>query len=211
MSGRPRLFIGFGISLLSFFALTPVHPLGTRIILAWDIGIAVFLGSTALLFLRADHSNISADAQRQQEGEWSIFALTLLGAVMSFAAIFLFSNAADRKSHQGFYLGFVIATLALSWLTVNVVFAYRYAHEYYSKDHSDQGKIERGLEFPGEDNPDYLDFVYFAFVLGMTFQVSDVNIHSRKLRRLATFQGLIGFVFNTVILAVTVNIAASAV
>jgi uncharacterized membrane protein len=185
-----------------------VQPLAARVVISWDIGIAVYLAATAELFVRADYTKITVLAAREQEGEWSIFALTLLGAVASFAAIFLFSNAAERKSHEGVYLGFVIATLALSWLTTNVVFAYRYAHEYYSKDRGRDG-VERGLEFPGDPNPDYLDFVYFSFVLGMTFQVSDVNIQSKKLRRLATFQGLIGFLFNTVILAVTVNIAAS--
>jgi uncharacterized membrane protein len=204
ITARPRLFIGLAIGLLSYFPLMAVHPLANRIVLAWDIGIAVYLALTAELFIRSDHTNISTDAQRQQEGEWSIFALTLLGAVMSLVAIFLFSHAAGKKTHESYYLGFVIVTLALSWLTTNIVFAYRYAHEYYTKD-----EIDRGLEFPGDENPDYLDFVYFSFVLGMTFQVSDVNIHAKKLRRLATLQGLIGFLFNTVILAVTVNVAAS--
>lgn len=208
ITARPRLFGGLAIGLLSYFPLLAVHPLATRIVLAWDIGIAVYLAATAELFIRSDHTNISRDAQRQQEGEWSIFALTLLGAVMSLVAIFLFSHAAGEKTHERYYLGFVIVTLALSWLTTNIVFAYRYAHEYYTKD-IDPDEIDRGLEFPGDENPDYLDFVYFSFVLGMTFQVSDVNIHAKKLRRLATFQGLIGFLFNTVILAVTVNIAAS--
>jgi uncharacterized membrane protein len=208
IAGRPRLFIGFGIAFLAYFILTPVQPVATRIVMAWDIGTAVFLASSAELFLRSDHTNISADAKRQQEGEWSIFALTLLGAVMSFAAIFLFSDANDRKKHQEFYLIFVIITLALSWLMVNVTFAYRYAHEYYTKD-SKEDKVEGGLDFPQEDNPDYLDFTYFAFVLGMTFQVSDVDITSKKFRRLATLHGLIGFLFNTTILALSVNIAAS--
>lgn len=214
ITARPRLFIGLGVGLVSYFPLLAMHPLlqvhptATRIVLAWDIGIAGYLALTAELFFRSDYTNISAEAARQEEGEWSIFALTLLGAVMSLVAIFLFAHAAGRKANQGSYLGFVVVTLALSWLTTNVVFAYRYAHEYYSKDRGGEG-VERGLEFPNEENPDYLDFVYFSFVLGMTFQVSDVNIQSKKLRRLATLQGLIGFLFNTVILAVTVNIAAS--
>jgi uncharacterized membrane protein len=208
IGGRPRLFIGFGIAILSYFALTPVHPVATRIVLAWDIGIAVFLILTASLFIKSDHTNISADAARQEEGEWSIFALTLIGSAMSFAAIFLFSGAAGHKSGREFYIGFVVVTLALSWLTTHVTFAYRYAHEYYSIDRNSK-EIERGVDFPGEKNPDYLDFIYFSFVLGMTFQVSDVNITSKKLRRLATLQGLIGFLFNTIILALSVNIAAS--
>jgi uncharacterized membrane protein len=208
IASRPRLFIGFGIAFLAYFALFPVQSMATRIVLAWDIGTAFFLASTAELFLRSDHTNISADAKRQQEGEWSIFALTLLGAVMSFVAIFLFSDAADRKKHQDFYLLFVVATLTLSWLMVNITFAYRYAHEFYTKS-SGQEAVDGGLEFPSEKNPDYLDFTYFAFVLGMTFQVSDVNITAKKLRRLATLHGLIGFLFNTTILALSVNIAAS--
>jgi len=208
ISARPRLFVGLAVGLLSYFPLMGVQPLATRIVLAWDVGVAVYLGLTAVLFFKSDHTNISADAQRQQEGEWSIFALTLLGAVMSLVAIFLFSHAAGKKTHESYYLGFVIVTLALSWLTTNIVFAYRYAHEYYAKD-LDPNEIDRGLEFPGDENPDYLDFVYFSFVLGMTFQVSDVNVRSKKMRRLATLQGLIGFLFNTVILAVTVNVAAS--
>lgn len=208
VAGRPRLFSAFGLAVVAYFILTPLQPVATRVVVAWDIGTALFLASSAELFLRSDHTNISTDAARQQEGEWSIFALTLLGAFMSFAAIFLFSGAADRKKHQEFYLIFVIATLALSWLMVNVTFAYRYAHEYYSKAKG-QEPIERGLDFPQEENPDYLDFVYFAFVLGMTFQVSDVDITSKKFRRLATLHGLIGFLFNTTILALSVNIAAS--
>jgi uncharacterized membrane protein len=95
----------------------------------------------------------------------------------------------------------------LSWLTTHVSFAYRYAHEYYTVDGA--CGPEGGLVFPGDEKPDYLDFIYFSFVLGMTFQVSDINITAKKLRRLATVQGLIGFLFNTVILALSVNIAAS--
>ena len=208
IAGRPRLFIGLGLSILAYFALLPVRPAATRMVIAWDIGTAVFLALSGQHFIGSDHSAIGADAARQEEGEWSIFALTLLGAVMSFVAIFLFSGAADRKTHQAFYLGFVVATLALSWLMENVTFAYRYAHEYYSRAHG-RDEIERGLDFPGDKNPDYWDFVYFAFVLGMTFQVSDTNITSKKFRRLATLHGLIGFLFNTTILALSVNIAAS--
>ncbi|HQT65580.1 MAG: hypothetical protein B7Z75_13100 [Acidocella sp. 20-57-95] len=211
ITARPRLFTGYGLGLLSFFILTPVNPLAIRGVLAWDIGSAVFLLLTAQLFIRADHTDISYQAARQQEGEWSVFALTLIGAVMSFAAIFLFSDSAmNHKAHTSAYLAFVITTLILSWATTHVSFAYRYTHEYYSVDRGQPpGKFERGVVFPGEENPDYLDFIYFSFVLGMTFQVSDVNITSKKLRRLATLQGLIGFLFNTVILALSVNIAAS--
>lgn len=203
---RPHLLCGAGVALLSLFTLT-VHPLALRAVLAWDAGSLMFLALTAISFLQAQDHDISYDAKRQQEGEWSVFALTLIGAVMSFAAIILFSRT-GHKAYQGLYVVFIVATLTVSWLTTHVMFAYRYAHEYYSYDQGGN-EPDRGIEFPGGDKPDYLDFIYFSFVLGMTFQVSDCNVTSKKLRRLATMQGLIGFLFNTVILALSVNIAAS--
>ncbi len=205
---RPHLFSGLGLGALSFFLLTPVKEVAIRAVLAWDIGSAIFLGLTGVSFFRTQDRDISADAKRQQEGEWSVFALTLIGAVMSFISIFLFSgSSSSHKTERGLYLAFVVTTLVLSWATTQISFAYRYAHEYYTKN--DKGDPDGGIEFPKDDKPDYLDFVYFSFVLGMTFQVSDCNITSKKLRRLATLQGLIGFLFNTVILALSVNIAAS--
>ena len=101
----------------------------------------------------------------------------------------------------------VAVTLFLSWLVTHVTFALRYAHEFYARDLGGPD-VDRGLDFPQEKEPDYLDFFYFALVLGMTFQVSDVQITSRKLRRVATLHGLLSFLFNTVIVAFTVNIAA---
>ncbi len=214
--GRPRLFAGAGVALLSFVLLFPLHHMAVRAVLAWDLGSVVFLILTAALFLADRDHDISADAEAQQEGEWSVFALTLIGAIMSFIAIFLFSasgagsNAAHHAS-KAFYIGFVVVTLVLSWLMTQVTFAYRYAHEYYTRDWRTPGsEIERGIEFPHDKTPDYFDFVYFSFVLGMTFQVSDCNITLKKFRRLATLHGVIGFLFNTVILALSVNIAASA-
>jgi uncharacterized membrane protein len=208
LRARPVFSAAYVLGAVSYFILTPVqHPV-IRAVAAWDIGSALFVALTFIFFVRTLDRDISADAKRHQEGEWTVFTLTLLGAVMSFAAIFLFSEAAGHKTHEGVSLAFVIVTLALSWLTTHVTFAYRYAHEYYSYDLG-RAEIDRGIEFPHEDHPDYLDFVYFSFVLGMTFQVSDCNVTAKKLRRLATLQGLIGFLFNTVILALSVNIAAS--
>jgi len=205
---RPHLFAGVLVGFVAFFPLSLIHEIAVRIILAFDIGSFTFLALTFGSFLTIKNQDISRNAMRQQEGEWSVFALTILGAIMSFTSIFLFSGApSGHKAERGLYLAFVIVTLALSWLTTHVSFAYRYAHEYYTVD-AECGP-EGGLVFPGDEKPDYLDFIYFSFVLGMTFQVSDVNITAKKLRRLATVQGLIGFLFNTVILALSVNIAAS--
>jgi uncharacterized membrane protein len=208
VSARPALFASYALAAASFLALTPVHPAALRAIAAWDIGSTLFLIITFITILRSLNRDITADAKAHKEAEWTVFTLTVLGAIASFAAIALLSHSTAQKSQVGAHVAFVVVTLALSWLTTNVIFAFRYAHEYYSFDLGGD-TVDRGIDFPKDSQPDYLDFIYFAFVLGMTFQVSDCNITAKKLRRLATVQGLIGFLFNTVILALSVNIAAS--
>jgi uncharacterized membrane protein len=212
LRARPFFSAGYALGLLSYFLLLPVPSIAVRAVVAWDIGSFLFLLFTSISFVRTLDRDIRVDAKQHEEGEWTVFALTVIGAVMSFIAIILFAHtshgASHNKAHETGQLGFVVATLALSWLTTNVTFAYRYAHEYYSSA-SGGTEIDRGIEFPEDNKPDYLDFIYFSFVLGMTFQVSDCDVTSKKLRRLATLQGLIGFLFNTVILALSVNIAAS--
>ncbi len=209
LCGRPQLFAAFAIGLVTAPFLPWRLPAPTRAVLGWDIAVGAFLILAAHHFSRADHSDIAADAARQEEGEWTLFALVLLGTVMSFIAILEFSGLSQKKGHNTLYLLLVTLTLACSWLMTNVTFAYRYAHEFCAR--GEDGTLARGLEFPREAHPDYLDFLYFAFVLGMTFQVSDVQITSRTLRRVATVHGLIGFLFNTVILALAVNIAAGVI
>ena len=211
--GRPRLAIALLCGLLAWppLALLPaaMSPL-TRAILAWDIGCTIYLMLMAQLFSSERLARIAADAARQQEGEWTIFTFTIGAVTASFAAIlgeFAVSKDAAAGT-QGLHVTLVAVTLLLSWLMTHTLFALRYAHEYYSIGR-DGHDIERGLKFPGDEPPDYWDFFYYALVLGMTFQVSDVEILSRKLRRLASVHGLLGFLFNTVILALSVNIAAS--
>ncbi len=208
-AGRPRLFIGAAVGLASVPLLPPSFSGATRAIVAWDIGVLAHLVLTALLFSGERADRMESDAERQQEGEWTIFWLTLAVVVFSFVAIVeAFAGSKDMDAaHKSAHVGLVAVTLFLSWLMTHITFAFRYAHEFYARD--DGGpEVDGGLDFPGTKRPDYLDFVYFSLVLGMTFQVSDVQITSRKLRRVATVQGLLSFLFNTIILALTVNLAA---
>jgi uncharacterized membrane protein len=188
--------------------ITPV----TRSVLAWDVGAISMLGLATAMFVKdSDRGEMRVHALRQEEGEWTIFALTLLAVVFSFVALTtqLDSVKDARPGLKDSMVALVAGTLAISWLVTHVVFALRYAHEYYAR--SAQGGVDGGLQFPEDDAPDYWDFVYFSLVLGMTFQVSDVQITSKKMRRLATVHGVVGFLFNTVIVALTVNIAAGLV
>jgi uncharacterized membrane protein len=210
VAARPRLFTAL-LAGLVVWPLLPayVRPV-VREVMAWDVAVVVYLSLAVLLFVRERYDRIGRDARAQEEGEWTIFWITMGVVIASFAAIFgVFSNVKNLDTtERALRVGLVAITLLVSWLMAHTTFAFRYAHEYYSVTPG-KTQIDAGLQFPGEDNPDYLDFVYFALVLGMTFQVSDVQITSRKLRRLAIIHGLMSFLFNTVIVALTVNIAAS--
>ena len=207
---HPRT-IGSAIAGLATWSLLP-HSMdaSTRAVLAWDTGALIMLVLCAVSFVRDGEEGVMAvNAQAQQEGEWTIFSLTLAGVVFSFVALTSeLSQVKDMtRTMRELHIGLVAATLLLSWLSTHVIFALRYAHEFYTE--SDGRRPDGGLDFPKEPRPDYWDFLYFSLVIGMTFQVSDVDITSRKMRRLATVHGLIGFLFNTVIVALTANIAAS--
>ncbi len=213
VAGRPRLFAGAAAGGLAGAALaaTPMAPV-TAAVLAWDIGTGLYVVLAFALFLSAPPERMAHNAKREEEGEWTIFALTVAAAVASLAAILgVFAETKGLTPvTRGLHIALVAGTLAVSWLMMHTTFAFRYAHEYYARDLAPPA-FDRGLEFPGETTPDYMDFAYFSLVLGMTFQVSDVQIASRKLRRLATVHGLLSFLFNTIILALTVNIAAGLV
>jgi len=174
----------------------------TRILFAWDVGVVIYLVLSLMLFLTGPVGSMRANAEAQEEGEWTIFFLTVGVVVVSFIIVTTeFSHIKSTSDTVRLLeLGLVAGTLLASWLMTHVSFAYRYAHEFYSASAGGRD-IDRGLEFPGEKRPDYMDFLYFALVLGMTFQVSDVQITSRKLRRVATLHGLLSFLFNTVIVA----------
>jgi uncharacterized membrane protein len=212
-----RFFLGhlrtFGAAVIGL-AILALLPQGwtrtTRGILAWDAGAAAFLILCGAMVAGASPARMEANARSQEEGEWTLFTLVLACATASFAAILVefgsMKNAAPDV--RDLKVSVVVATLALSWLLMQAIFALRYAHEYYSRTGA-AAAVDGGLDFPSDDTPDYWDFLYFSVVLGMTFQVSDVQITSRKLRRLATLHGMLGFVFNTVIVALTVNLASS--
>jgi uncharacterized membrane protein len=179
-------------------------------VLAWDIGALLMLVMVATLFARqGNHTDMAANARHQEDGEWTMFGVTLAGVAFSFVALTsVFAGAKDATAlSRGLHITLVACTLLISWLVMHVIFTLRYAHEFYSGG-VEGGAVDGGLMFPGEEMPDYWDFAYFSLVLGMTFQVSDVQITSRKLRRLATAHGLAAFIFNTVMLALTVNIMA---
>ena len=211
VTGHPRFFVALAVAALAFVATVHRVAPAVRNVVAWDAGAFAYLAGLAAMFYRSAPDAMPANAERQQEGEWTIFWVTLGAVVFSFPAV---RDALSGTSHLPASVGearviLVAITLLLSWFLTQTVFAMRYAHEYYERGPG--GALQGGLQFPNENEPDYWDFLYFAVVLGMTFQVSDVQIAARALRRLATVHGFLGFLFNTVIIALTVNLAAALV
>jgi uncharacterized membrane protein len=202
---RPRTFVALGVAIVMFFLLPDSWRLITRALIGWDVFAAIYLVLAYAMMLRCGPEHIKPSALLQDDGRFLILLMTALGAFASIAAI-VFELGASRKG--GTELTLAVVTIVLTWAAVHTTFALHYAHDYY------RGSKAGGLQFPGADakeKPDYWDFVYFSFVIGMTAQTSDVGIADRIIRRTATVHGIISFVFNTALLALMVNIAASAI
>ena len=203
--GRPRTFISFAIGIVAFFVLPGSLRLVTRLLISWDSFIALYLLLVYTMMYRCGLAHIRRNAVLQDDGRFLILLVVAAGAFASIAAIVFELGANQRGAPQ---LALATLTIALSWAAVHTAFALHYAHEFY------RGAKPRGLQFPSGDqhvDADYWDFVYFSFVIGMTAQVSDVGITDRIIRRTATVHGIISFFFNTALLALMVNIAASAI
>ena len=198
---RPRTFISIAIGVIAFFLLPPSLRLVTRLLVSWDIFVALYLVLAYALVVSSGLAHIRRNAILQDDGRFLILLVTALGAFASIAAIIFGLDAQHRSAPE---LALATVTIALSWAAVHTTFALHYAHEFY------RGSKPGGLNFPGDDKPDYWDFVYFSFVVGMTAQVSDVGITDKIIRRTATAHGVISFIFNTALVALMVNIAASA-
>lgn len=201
---RPRTFISIGAGILVCLLVPGSYRLVTRLLFGWDALIAVYLVLVYAMMLCNDHQHIRRAAAMQDDGRFVILLVTAIGAFASIAAI-----VSELGTHRGAAeLTIAIGTIVLSWAAVHTTFALHYAHDYYR--HAKPG----GLQFPSgdkEDHADYWDFVYFSFVIGMTAQVSDVGITDKTIRRTATAHGIVSFIYNTALLALTVNIAASAI
>lgn len=153
-------------------------------------------------------------AKLQDSSRALLFGFIISASVVSLVAIIFLlkeSKGLSEVERNGHIL-LAIAAVFVSWWLVHTIFSLRYAHLYYDIDTDDGGtRPGGGLEFPNTPEPDYLDFMYFGFVVGMTFQVSDVVITRRRIRRLCLLHGLISFAFNTAIVALSINVISGMV
>ena len=183
-----------------------------RMLACWDVGAGTYLLLAWLTIAGADSEATRVSTQTLRQSGIAVMWVVLTAALISAGSLsFLFKSA--RGESPGLLLlhvGLTFLALGLSWLLIHTRFAFHYAHCYYNAAQlHQQSKAGGGLDFPGEREPDYLDFAYFSFVIGMTSQVSDVIVTSRAMRRLILMHGLLAFGFNVVVVALSVNIFAS--
>lgn len=198
-----KLVIALAIGILSNFIFIDVEDLIIRIMIGWDIFCIVLLLLTWASYFTINSEQIRELCKKQDESRVVIFLIILVSALASMAAVF------DLFINESPYVLVAIGGLLLSWLLVHTIFASRYAHLFYGNDKEDPQIHAGGLEFPSEKKPDYLDFAYFSFVIGMTFQVSDVQVTSKRIRRLVLIHGFVSFCFNTFVVALMINFIGS--
>ena len=186
------------IGILLFAALTTVMPVARAMLIAFNVSATIFLVLMAVLTFRASTITMHTRAKVQEEGKWTVLALSLV--VPAVVLLALSSELHGAKDKQLADIALATSTIFLSWLFVAVVFAQHYAHMFYL--HSGQ------MVFPGTEKPDYADFTYFAVVLSMCCQTSDVAITSSRCRRLVMLHSMVSFFFNVIIIAITVKVVA---
>jgi uncharacterized membrane protein len=201
---RPRLFLSIVLGAVVGVFLPAEWRVATRALVAWDVAIGLYLVLACQLMTNCDHNRIKLRSAHQDEGRITILVLVVASALASLFAI-LAELGGDHRDPAHLVLAAV--TILLSWAFTHTIFALHYAHEYYDEKTHKGG----GLNFPGADPPDYWDFMYFSFVIGMTSQVSDVAVASSALRRQVAVHGVVSFIFNVTLLALMVNIAAGAI
>jgi uncharacterized membrane protein len=218
LTARVRVFVALAAGIVFYcvfsmpFAANWLTSPSLKIALAWDIVAAVYLLMAIGMMWRHDTKQIRARAKAVDIGLLEIVAIVVLaGAFSLFSVAIVLSEAKGLPAFvRNTHIGVGVATVFLSWVSMHVIYAVHYAHVFYDRAERDaKTTVRGGLEFPGQKEPDYWDFVYFSFVIGMTCQVSDVQVTARHMRHFVTAQGIIAFFYNTIVVALAVNIAAS--
>ena len=211
-----RAQIRFLISLcvgLAVGLLAPIEDVIPRILAGWNAGGWLYLLLIGIKMARAEVEGIKREAGIERESRIAVLFIVSFGSV--FALLALFAQLMALKSEHGFDRDISIAvsvlTILLSWLLIHTVFALFYAHEFHSEGKGGARGAGGGLEFPDDATPDYLDFLYFSFVVGTTAQTSDVAVCSRAMRRVVMLHGILSFFLNTAVITLAVNLAAQLV
>jgi uncharacterized membrane protein len=196
-----RLMLSLAVSAIVFFCLNGKVTTPALILVVW-IGCALTVILLNWIIIFSSHPlEVRKIAKLQDSSRTFLFAYLLKST----------RGLGDVAKNEHILLA--IGAVVISWFLLHTIYTLRYAHLYYDPDTDIDGETKAvgGLQFPGKEQPDYLDFVYFSFIVGMTFQVSDVNITSRRIRRVCIVHALLSFAFNTAILALSINVVSGMV
>lgn len=204
-AARPRLLGAMALGAIVGAVAPAQYGWLTRTLLGWDVAVWTYLILISVMMLRADPHRIRAVARREDERASAVLAVVCLGVVASMVAIaFELATAKSAGHAQAFHYALTGVTVVGAWLMVPMMFTVHYAHLYYRMRH------EPPLQFPDREiEPNYWDFLYFSFTIAVASQTADISIRSRAMRRAVLGQSLLSFFFNTSILALSINIAAS--
>ena len=202
---RPRLAGSMGLAFLLALVL-PFASLWTRLLTGWCLGVVVYTGLVSWQASARSRHDLSREASRLDDSAPVISFFAILATAASVGAVVMLvlgqADDADKAAH----LVLVAATMVCSWVFVQVVFTIHYAHVYYGE--GDQGRARGGLDFNGDAEPDFLDFLYFSVTIGATSQTSDTDVTTKHMRRIVTVHAVYAYFFNTSVLALAVNMAA---
>jgi uncharacterized membrane protein len=212
---RARPFL-FGAAVVGALvgAITPsAWTVTARCLAGWDAAILVYFALIARMMMRADHASMRRRAQELDEGQVVILAVSILAAMISFGAIVAELGAGKdfAGAAKAIHVGFAIVTIVLSWFFIHLMFTLHYANEFYFEFDADGDGVpdlRGGLHFPGTTQPAYVDFLYYAFTIGVAAQTADVETTSAAMRTFTLVQSIVAFFYNTAILALAINIAA---
>ncbi len=208
IDSQHRIAVAAVLAVLIFFLIKPWLTQAMALMVSWNVFVMVLIVMVSFLFSNAHPIEVKLYASLQDSSRTFIFLLIIAAACASVFAVFIVLGSTGHLSRVSLTRHVLLAILSVifSWALVHVTFALRYAHLYYASKEGRIDSCEEGLIIPGEPRPDYFDFAYFSFVIGMTFQVSDIQIDSRKIRRIVLVHSLISFAFNTVIVALSINV-----
>jgi uncharacterized membrane protein len=208
---RPRLLVsilvGIAVGALLPYYFSELHGV-TQFIVGWDVGVGLYLILAYWMIAHSTVAEIHRQYFLQDEGGFAILVLTIVSAAASVGAVFGWIELATRAETFTLHgLTLMLLTIVLSWAFIHTMFALHYAHEYYTEHHHRGG----GLIFPRDHEHDYWDFAYLAFAIGTATQVSDVEISSKRIRRTVLAHGIVAFLFNVTVIALTVGLVGDAI
>jgi uncharacterized membrane protein len=213
---HPRLFVCTILG-VAIGAVLPQHMrIATRMLIGWNVAVLCYLAASAQLIATADPQTVRQRAKTLDEGRMTVLILAVGVACASMAAIVLELGPVKQMEgwSKGLHLGLTVLTVLDSWTFMHLTFAFHYAHEFYDEfdlDPAGRRRDRGGLHFPGHEDPSYIDFLYYAFVVGVASQTADVETTSRPMRLLTALHGTLAFFYNLAIIGLTVNIASGLV